>query len=163
MNPFDFLQFLLQNCYFSLQPFWYSTQMADMILVVGLYITGGKISQECFVGWKQCWGFRWRAWEKERHRRMEESRDKSWGWWTVMSAGRVGSRFWDVSNSTGRWYRRVVTRPISDRSGYSVLVSRLIFTSVGSQHRPDLTGLGSSLNIINLTRPIWHLTRHCNV
>ena len=50
-----------------------------------------------------------------------------------MSAGRVGSRFWDVSDSTGRSCRYIVTRPILDRSDYSGVVTRPIFVSVGLQ------------------------------
>ena len=50
-----------------------------------------------------------------------------------MSAGRVGSRFWDVSDSTGRSCRHIVTRPISDRSDYSGVVTRPIFVSVSLQ------------------------------
>ena len=65
-----------------------------------------------------------------------------------MSAGRVRSRFGDVSDSTGRSYRSTATRPISDRSGYSALVSRLIFRSVRFQVQPDPTGSGLSLNIV---------------
>jgi len=51
-----------------------------------------------------------------------------------MSVGRVGSRFGDVSDSTGRSYRRAVTRPI--------------FRSVHLQCQPDPTGSGSDLNIV---------------
>ena len=49
----------------------------------------------------------------------------------VMSTGRVGSRFWDVSDSTGRSCQHIITRPISDRSGYSGVITRPIFRSVG--------------------------------
>ena len=51
----------------------------------------------------------------------------------VMSAGGVRSRFWDVFDSIGRWCRHIVTRPISDRSSYSGVVTRPIFGSVGLQ------------------------------
>ena len=66
----------------------------------------------------------------------------------VMSTGRVGSRFWDVSDSTGRSCRHIITRPISDRSGYSGVVTRLIFVSVGLQCQHDPTGLRSDVNTI---------------
>jgi len=66
----------------------------------------------------------------------------------VMSAGRVGSRFWDVSDSTGRLCRRIVTRPILDRSGYSGVVTRPVFRSVGLSPQPDPTSSRSDLNII---------------
>jgi len=73
-----------------------------------------------------------------------------------MSAGQVGSRFRDVSDSTGRSYRRVVTR--------------LIFTSIGLQRQPDPTGLGSGLSIVkpDSTGFKYYQTRleldqHCNV
>jgi len=65
-----------------------------------------------------------------------------------MSVGQAGSRFWDVSDSTSRSCRHVVTRLISDGSSYSEVVTRPIFRSVGLRHRPDLTGSGSGLNII---------------
>ena len=80
-----------------------------------------------------------------------------------MSVGRVGSRFGDVSDSTGRSYRRAVTRPI--------------FRSVHLQCQPDPTGSGSDLNIVkpdstnsgsdsninSVTQPTWWSTRYCNV
>ena len=66
----------------------------------------------------------------------------------VMSTGRVGSQFWDVSNSTGRSCQCVVTRPILDRSSYSGVVTQPISRSVRLQHQPNPTDSGSSLNII---------------
>ena len=75
-----------------------------------------------------------------------------------MSAGRVGSRFWDVSDLTGRLCRYVVTRPISDRSGYSGVVTRPVFKSVGLPLQSDLTGSGSGLILLNPTRPICYNT-----
>ena len=66
----------------------------------------------------------------------------------VMSTGRVGSQFWDVSDSIDRSCWRFVTRPISDRSGYSEIVTRPIFRLVGLRPQPDPTGLRSGLNII---------------
>ena len=82
---------------------------------------------------------------------------------SVTSAGRVGSRFGDVSDSTGRSYRCAVTRPI--------------FRSVRLQCQPDPTGSGSDLNIVkpdstnsgsdsninSVTQPTWWSTRYCNV
>jgi len=59
-----------------------------------------------------------------------------------MSADRVGSRFGD---------------------GCSAFVTRLIFRSVGLQHRSDPTGLGSDLNIIKPDSTGLSSTRHCNV
>jgi len=65
-----------------------------------------------------------------------------------MSAGRVRSWFWDVSDSTGRSCWRVVTRPISDRSGYNGVVTRPVFRSIRLLPSSDPTGLGSGLNIV---------------
>ena len=65
---------------------------------------------------------------------------------TVMSAGQVGSRFRDGSDSTGRSCRSAVTRLISDRSSYSEVVTRPIFRSIGLQCPSDLTDWGSGLN-----------------
>ena len=80
-----------------------------------------------------------------------------------MSAGRVGSRFGNVSDSTGRSFRSTVTRPISDQSGYSALVTWPIFRSVGLQCRPNPTGSGSDLNIIKSDSTGLSSTRHCNI
>ena len=66
----------------------------------------------------------------------------------IMSAGQVRSRFGDVSDSTSRSYQSTAIQLISDRSGYSALVSQPIFRSVGFQVQPDLTGSGSGLNIV---------------
>jgi len=63
-----------------------------------------------------------------------------------MSASRVGSRFGDGSDSTGRSCRSAVTRPISDRSSYSEVVTRPIFRSIGLQRPFDPTDWGSGLN-----------------
>jgi len=82
---------------------------------------------------------------------------------TVMSADRVRSRFWDVFDSTGRSCRSAVTQPISDQSGYSALVTRPIFGSVGLQCRPDPTGLRSDLNIIKPDSTGLSSTRYCNI
>ena len=67
----------------------------------------------------------------------------------VMSAGRVGSRFEDGSDSTGRSCRSTVTRPISDRSSYSEVVTQPIFRSIGLQRPSDPTDWGSGLNRLN--------------
>ena len=80
-----------------------------------------------------------------------------------MSTDRVGSRFGDVSDSTNISCRSVVIQSISDRLGYSALVTRPIFRSVRSQRRPDATGLGSDLNIIKSDSTGLSSTRHCNV
>ena len=66
--------------------------------------------------------------------------------YSVISAGRIVSRFENVSDSTNRSYRHAVTQPISDRSSYSAVVTRPIFKSVGLQCQPDPTGSGSGLN-----------------
>jgi len=63
-----------------------------------------------------------------------------------MSAGRVGSQFGDGSDSTGRSCQSAVTRPISDRSSYSEVVTRPIFRSIGLQRPSDSTNWGSGLN-----------------
>ena len=76
----------------------------------------------------------------------------------VMSAGRVRSRFWYISDSTGRSCRRVVTRLISDRLGYSGVATRPVFRSVGLRPQPDLTSSGSGLILSNPTRPIRYNT-----
>ena len=63
-----------------------------------------------------------------------------------MSAGRVGSRFENVSDSINRSYRHAVTQPISDRSSYSAVVTRSIFNSVGLQRQFNPTSSESGLN-----------------
>ena len=63
-----------------------------------------------------------------------------------MSAGRVGSQFGDGSDSTSRSCRSAVTRPISDRSSYSEVVTQPIFRSIRLQCPSDPTDWGSGLN-----------------
>ena len=80
-----------------------------------------------------------------------------------MSTGQVGSRFGDVSNSTDRSCRSAVTRLISDQFGYSALVTRPIFRSVGLQRRSDPITLKSDLNIIKPDSTDLSSIRHCNI
>ena len=92
-----------------------------------------------------------------------QSFKRQWTSRSVMSASRVRSQFGDVSDSTGRSYRRAVTRPI--------------FRLVRLQCQPDPTGSGSDLHIVkpdstdsgsdsninSVTRPTWRSIRYCNV
>ena len=80
-----------------------------------------------------------------------------------MSAGRVRSWFWDISDSTDRSRRRVVTPLISDQLGYSMFVTQPIFRSVGLQPQPDPTGSGLGLTIIKPDSINLSSIRHCNV